>query len=105
MQNGAARSLSELSIESEGSLEAQHNEEDVSNNAEWHAQEKHVFILSSAGKPIYSRCVDGYRQISEANPFFLLFDLISSLCLSQPWVRRQTCHSLWCHASSSIFHW
>lgn len=55
LQNGASLSMSELSIESEESLELQHLEEDVSNSAEWRAQEKHVFILSSAGKPIYSR--------------------------------------------------
>ena len=30
---------------------------DETQNAEWAAQEKHVFILSVAGKPIYSRWV------------------------------------------------
>ncbi len=47
--------MSELSLVSEESSEPQHIDEEVSNNNEWRSQEKHVFILSSAGKPIYSR--------------------------------------------------
>lgn len=53
-QNGASRSISELSLVSEESIEQQ-GEEDLSSNVEWRSQEKHIFILSSAGKPIYSR--------------------------------------------------
>lgn len=30
-------------------------DEDYLRNADWIGKEKHVFVLSSAGKPIYSR--------------------------------------------------
>jgi hypothetical protein len=32
-------------------------EEECWNSVEWRCQRKHVFILSKAGKPVYSRCV------------------------------------------------
>lgn len=54
-QNGSTSLLSELSLQNDVSSEMQHEEEEVSSNAEWRSQEKHIFILSSAGKPIYSR--------------------------------------------------
>ncbi|KAJ1530529.1 hypothetical protein ONE63_005419 [Megalurothrips usitatus] len=53
--NVASRSISELSLVSEECIEHQHVEEELSNSKEWRSQEKHIFILSSAGKPIYSR--------------------------------------------------
>ncbi|KAE8738703.1 hypothetical protein FOCC_FOCC015799 [Frankliniella occidentalis] len=54
-KNGTSRSMSELSLVSVESSEPQQVDDEVSNNSEWRSQEKHIFILSSAGKPIYSR--------------------------------------------------
>lgn len=35
--------------------EKQEEEEDVENSLDWTSKKKHIFVLSSAGKPIYSR--------------------------------------------------
>jgi len=49
-------SVSELSLVGEdGSAQNSEADNDCSNDKEWREKEKHVFILSSAGKPIYSR--------------------------------------------------
>lgn len=33
------------------------NEDSVLDSEEWKAKEKHIFILSSSGKPVYSRLI------------------------------------------------
>lgn len=44
------------------------DEEDYIHNADWLGKDKHVFILSSAGKPIYSRY------------FFIIFSILCNTC-------------------------
>lgn len=44
-----------LNDSSEKSKTESFQDDDTVNNLEWKEKKKHIFILSSAGKPVYSR--------------------------------------------------
>jgi hypothetical protein len=47
--------LESLPPPSENNTEEGHLDDDFTNSLEWKEKKKHIFILSSAGKPVYSR--------------------------------------------------
>lgn len=64
------------SIEAEQIAEELENDEcDEVNNPEWRNQKKHIFVLSEAGKPIYTRYCSlifiNYEKICFDNTFKL----------------------------------